>query len=109
MSHESKIDLLKSAQRQSYKTYLYFVYTDNPELNVWRVKLRASMGLHDVSADLIRNRYQRSLQLLPKALKAAERAYVINNSIGYKVVAEKTGDSIYIKGEVSDYIRSLLE
>jgi len=34
MSHESKIAYLDLAGQFKYKSYLYFVYTDNPELNV---------------------------------------------------------------------------
>ncbi|HZY35625.1 MAG TPA: zeta toxin family protein [Mucilaginibacter sp.] len=108
MSHESKIDLLKSAKSKGYKTYLYFVYTDSPELNIARVKLRALMGLHDVVADLIRSRYIRSFDLLPKALRIADRAYVINNSDTFKVVAEKQAEQLIIKAPISDYLKSLL-
>jgi len=51
MSHESKVILLDLAKSNGYKTYLYFVYTDSPELNVTRVKLPALMGLHDVKPE----------------------------------------------------------
>jgi predicted ABC-type ATPase len=37
MSHKSKVELLKIAKSKGYKTYLYFVYTDSPELNITRV------------------------------------------------------------------------
>src|ERR1700744_6530870 len=102
MSHESKIQLLKSARSSGYKTYLYFVYTDNPELNVFRVKLRAKLGLHDVNSDVIKDRYRRSFALLPLALKTAERAYVINNSKDFNVVAEKTDDALHIRNGISE-------
>jgi predicted ABC-type ATPase len=108
MSHRSKIELLKFAKSKGYKTYLYFVYTDNPELNITRVKLRALMGLHDVMADLIKSRYIRSFDLLPKALQIADRAYIINNSDAFKVVAEKQEGLFIIKELISDYVRNLL-
>jgi predicted ABC-type ATPase len=108
MSHESKIELLKLAKSKGYKTYLYFVYTDDPELNVLRVKLRASMGLHDVNSEVVRSRYKRSFELLPKALKAVDRAYIINNSNKLNVVAEKKSDLLIIKEEISDNLKRLL-
>ena len=108
MSHESKIDLLKAATSKGYKTYLYFVYTDSPELNVARVKLRALMGLHDVTEGLIKSRYIRSFDLLPKALQIVDRAYLINNSDTFKVVAEKQADELFIKEPISDYLKGLL-
>ncbi|HKO81524.1 MAG TPA: hypothetical protein VJU78_14065, partial [Chitinophagaceae bacterium] len=39
MSHISKVQLLAEAKQAGYKTYLYFVFTDNVELNIARVKL----------------------------------------------------------------------
>ena len=37
-SHPSKIEILKEAQEKGFKNYLYFIATDNPELNQKRVK-----------------------------------------------------------------------
>lgn len=37
MSHQSKINFLNAANKQGYKTYLYFVSTNNPEINYQRV------------------------------------------------------------------------
>lgn len=44
MSHASKIELLADAQRAGYRTYLYYVATDDPEINVSRVSNRVAMG-----------------------------------------------------------------
>jgi len=109
MSHESKIELLELAKSKNYKTYLYFVYTDDPELNVLRVKLRASMGLHNVNSEVVRKRYKRSFELLPKALKFVDRAYIINNSDVFKVVAEKRDGLLFIKEKISNILQRLLK
>jgi predicted ABC-type ATPase len=108
MSHVSKVELLELAKLKGFKTYLYFVYTDDAELNVLRVKLRVLMGLHNVNSDTIRNRYKRSFELLPKALKIADRAYIINNSDKFKVVAEKRDNLFSIKEKISDDLERLL-
>jgi predicted ABC-type ATPase len=34
MSHPGKIDFLKIARQKGFKTYLYFIATDDPEINV---------------------------------------------------------------------------
>ncbi len=107
MSHESKIHLLDIAKSKGYKTYLYFVYTDNPELSVTRVKLRALMGLHDVSAEIVRSRYSRSFELLPIAVKVADEAYIINNSDNFTIIAEKRNNILTII-KSSDKIEKLL-
>jgi len=33
MSHSSKVEILQAAQRAGYRTYLYFIATDDPEIN----------------------------------------------------------------------------
>jgi predicted ABC-type ATPase len=108
MSHRSKIELLDIAKSKGYKTYLYFVYTDNPELNIARVKLRAIMGLHDVSAEVIRSRYKRTFELLPIALDIADEAYIIENSDKFIIVAEKKGGVLLFNKPSSDKIKRIL-
>lgn len=80
MSSEDKIALIKKAKDCGYKTYLYFIATDSPEINVSRVLLRVSQGGHDVPQDKIISRYYRSLDLMFEAIKNSWRAYVFDNS-----------------------------
>lgn len=82
MSSPSKVDFLSLARDEGYRTYLYFVATDDPEINVARVESRVAKGGHPVSRDLIVSRYHRSLGLLPDAARAATRAFVFDNSTG---------------------------
>lgn len=80
MSATDKIELLKFAQQLGYRTYLYYIATDDPEINITRVKQRVSQGGHDVPQDKIISRYYRSLKQLPAAIKASNRAYIFDNS-----------------------------
>jgi predicted ABC-type ATPase len=80
MSHPSKVDLLAQAQRAGYRTYLYFVATDDPAINLSRVRNRIKLGGHAVPEDRIIKRYYRSLDLLLPAIRMANRAYVFDNS-----------------------------
>lgn len=80
MSHASKVALLAQAQAAGYRTYLYFVATDDPAINLSRVRNRVKLGGHDVPADRIVERYRRSLDLLLVAIRHANRAYVFDNS-----------------------------
>jgi predicted ABC-type ATPase len=80
MSHPSKVDLLARAQRAGYRTYLYFVATDDPDINISRVRNRVKMGGHAVPEDRIVKRYYRSLDLLMQAIQHTNRAYVFDNS-----------------------------
>lgn len=80
MSHEEKIEFLKKAQDSGFKTYLYFIATDDPEINISRVNNRVAQGGHSVSKEKIRNRYFKSLNLLKEALKFSDRAFIFDNS-----------------------------
>jgi predicted ABC-type ATPase len=80
MSHAGKIDLLAQAQAAGYRTYLYFVATDDPAINISRVRNRVKLGGHDVPTDRIEKRYYRSLDLLMDAIRHTNRAYIFDNS-----------------------------
>lgn len=80
MSSPDKVALLELAQLLGYRTYLYYIATDDPSINVARVKARVNMGGHDVPEDKIVSRYARSLDLLMGAVKHSHRAYLFDNS-----------------------------
>ncbi len=80
MSSPDKVALLQQAQKLGYRTYLYYIATDDPSINVARVKARVSLGGHAVPETKIAQRYQRSLDLLMEAVKYANRSYLFDNS-----------------------------
>lgn len=79
-SHPSKIDIMKEAKAAGYKVYLYFVSTESPEINKYRVKVRTQKGGHNVPEDKIERRYYRSLDLMFDAAQIAYQAYFFDNS-----------------------------
>ncbi len=80
MSHESKVEFLKTAQNYGFRTYLYYVATVDPLINIGRVKYRVNSGGHDVPEHKIKERYYRSLELLMSAIEVSNRAYIFDNS-----------------------------
>lgn len=80
MSSPDKVQLLAKAQSLGYKTYLYYVATEDPNINIKRVQHRVSRGGHDVPHEKIISRYHRSLDLLLEAIKYSNRAYLFDNS-----------------------------
>lgn len=80
MSAPDKVQLLREAQAAGYRTYLYYVATRDPEINVSRVANRVALGGHPVPADKIRARYERSLGFLLDAIRASHRAFLFDNS-----------------------------
>ena len=80
MSSPDKVKLLEQAQQLGYRTYLYFIATDDPAINVSRVQNRVKLGGHPVPEDKIASRYHRSLNLLMSAIHHSNRAYIFDNS-----------------------------
>lgn len=80
MSSPDKVALLKKAQHLGYRTYLYYIATDDPEINISRVRSRVLQGGHPVPEDKIVKRYHGSLGLLIGAIRHTDRAYIFDNS-----------------------------
>ena len=80
MSFPDKIELLCKAQKEGYRTYLYYVATESPDINVSRVAYRVDTGGHPVPEEKIIARYYRSLDLLMDAVRCSNRAYIFDNS-----------------------------
>jgi predicted ABC-type ATPase len=80
MSHPGKVHLLEQAQRAGYRTYLYYIATEDPDINIARIRNRVALGGHAVPEDKVRSRYERSLSLLLDAIRHTNRAYIWDNS-----------------------------
>lgn len=80
MSSEDKVQFLKKSQEMGFRTYLYFIATQDSSINVSRVQNRVSQGGHPVPLDKIVSRYNRSLDLLIEAIKYSYRAFIFDNS-----------------------------
>lgn len=80
MSFKDKVEFMQLARAKGYRTYLYFVATESPEVNINRVANRVDDGGHNVAQDKIVERYYRSLALLPSAIATSDRAYIFDNS-----------------------------
>lgn len=80
MSSDDKIRALERAQDVGFKNYLYYIATDDPDINIQRVQNRVRAGGHSVPEEKIRQRYYRSLNLLLDAIRFSDRAFIFDNS-----------------------------
>ncbi len=80
MSSPDKIQLLRKAKEKGYRVRVLFVATDDPLINVARVRSRVEQGGHNVPEDKIISRYYRSLELLAQAIKISDSAMIFDNS-----------------------------
>jgi predicted ABC-type ATPase len=89
MSSRDKPLFLHEARGLGYKTYLYFICTQDALINHERVLGRVRKGGHPVPADKITQRYKRSLSLLKLAVENSDRAFLFDNSsTHHSLVAE---------------------
>jgi hypothetical protein len=96
LSFPDKIKFLEETRKKGYKVYLYFIATEDPDININRVNVRVAQNGHFVAPEIIRNRYYRSLNNLKNAVKQTNRAYIFDNTgTSANLVAEIT-DGIYV-------------
>lgn len=81
MSHESKLEFMQEAVDAGYFVELVYATTAHPSINVNRVALRVKQGGHNVPTDKIYSRYERSMTLLPEAIKIARNSLVFDNTV----------------------------
>jgi len=89
--------LLESARQAGYTTKVFFISTEDPNLNVGRVLLRMSQNGQGVPLDTIPESYEEALKSLPEARKHADDLLVYDNTEngrGHRLVAR------FIAGEL---------
>jgi predicted ABC-type ATPase len=117
MSHPSRINEMLLLKEQGYHLFLTFITTDDPEKNVERVKYRYETGSttgHYVKPEKVRERYLRTLALLPRAAEIADAVYVYDNSVDGKgaalqVVIERDGQFSVIEGAKEWAVEQLIK
>ena len=111
MSHPSRINEMLMLKEQDYRLFLTFITTDDPEKNVARVTLRYETGTttgHYVAPDKVRERYHRTLALLPRAAEIADAVYIYDNSVDFEkpklqAVIERDGQ-FSVSPEAKDWV-----
>lgn len=101
MSSPDKVELLAEARSLGYRTYLYYIATEDPWINVSRVEVRVAEGGHNVPTDKVIDRYRRSIGLLLRAIQHSNRGFMFDTSREEPwYFAETTdGQTIELKGD----------
>ena len=97
MSSPDKVAFLQKAKQRGYRTYLYYVATEDPIINILRVQRRVSVGGHPVPEDKIVARYSRSLDLLVDAIRHTNRAYIFDNSTHQQIWTAEITDGEFLE------------
>jgi len=80
LSAPDKIDFIQRAKQQGFFIRLFFIGTDNPQINASRVAQRVMQGGHDVPIQKIISRYYKSIANCSLLSKVVDRLYVYDNS-----------------------------
>jgi predicted ABC-type ATPase len=79
-SHKSRLEEMRRARYLGYCVILIYVSTKHPDINAERVKARVRANGHNVPEEKIRERYARSVGMLPEMLELSDIAFVCDNS-----------------------------
>jgi predicted ABC-type ATPase len=71
----------EKAKAAGYFIRLFFIGTDNPQINAARVAMRVMDGGHDVPIPKIINRYYKSILNCAALASLVDRLYVYDNSV----------------------------
>jgi predicted ABC-type ATPase len=100
-SHGSNLAFLRALKAIGYEIHLYYVSTDDVEINVTRVRNRVAAGGHAVPEQKVRERYARSALLLSLAVRDCDRVVLYDNSRPLTIVgsSEEAGR---LAGEINN-------
>ena len=94
-----------------FKTYFYFITTQDPTINIKRIGFRVSKGGHNVSEEKIIERYYRTMDLLYNAFVIADTAFIFDNSSedDRSLLIEKKENKLYFLQEnVPEWVKIYL-
>ena len=76
-----KVEYLRRAKGADFFIRLFFVCTDNPQINIARIAQRVKEGGHAVPTDKIISRYSKSIAQCAAVISLVDRAYIYDNSV----------------------------
>jgi predicted ABC-type ATPase len=91
LSTDRNLLLMKKAKELGYEVQCIYVLTSNENINVARVRMRETMGGHNVPEDKIRSRYHKALALLPEVIAASNKILVYDNTDEPTLIFRKEG------------------
>ncbi len=91
LTGKGELVLMAKARSVGFKVTLAYVGLLRAEMSAARVIERVRSGGHDVTDEDIYRRFSRSVGNLPSALKQADRAYLLDNSIRHRLLYATQG------------------
>ena len=80
LSTDRNLALLRQAKEMGYEIQAVFVLTNDPHINVERVRSRVKAGGHDVPEEKVISRYEKSLRNVSRLVRIADHTRIIDNT-----------------------------
>jgi predicted ABC-type ATPase len=81
LSGKAYVGVLRSLKDRSYQVHIFYVWVPSEELTLERIKNRVLLGGHNVPADVVHRRFDRSLNhFLDRYSQLADRWILFDNS-----------------------------
>lgn len=103
MSTERNLNLLRRAKDKGFFIRCYYAITSDPAINLQRVRFRVATGGHDVPAEKIFSRYDRSLALVKDVLATSDVCHIYDNSTDELFRIFKKRKTEYFYDECEDW------
>jgi predicted ABC-type ATPase len=94
-------DWIDGVKKKGYEIVLYFLCTENIEINFGRVQKRVAEGGHSVAVSIIEHRYKMGLTYLKGKLHLFKKVYLIDTSSETALVMAELSDGIIQRKEAS--------
>jgi predicted ABC-type ATPase len=110
LSHPDKIKYLDIALKFGYKTYTYFLFTNDSKINIQRIEQRVKQGKHFVESSIVEQRFIRTLDLLKVLIQKSNTIYLIDNSFDFpQIVYEKKDGILIVDNTKTNFINAFLK
>ena len=98
------------AKEQGYYISLHYVGLESPDLALWRVQERMKKGGHGVAEDIIRNRFDKSLNNLVEILPFCDEVNIYDNSRKIDgILSVKSKELLYIRETIPSYLKNIID
>lgn len=103
-SSDEKLQFVKRAKEEGYFVRIFFVCTENPEINIRRITQRYLNGGHEVPISKVISRYFKSLQNMAEIIPFVDRTYIYDNSVENQMpqLLFRTVNGVMFKQYVAD-------
>jgi len=80
LSGRSALRTIRRAKDAGFKVIMYYTYLNSPELAIQRIAARVRKGGHFIEDEIVRRRFQSSLENLRQAISLCDEIYIFDNS-----------------------------